>query len=337
MKKKEKRLFCETCMTDTDCEYEEETIQENIDGIEIEYMEKRYICSNCHEKVYDSETFDSNALEANQKLREKTGLITINEIKEISEKYNIGMKPLALVMGLGEVTLMRYIDGKNPTKEISDRLKLALRSPEFFEINLMNNKDRITELAFKKALGRVKQLELSNDHSKIYQVALYIISKYEETTTLALQKILYFVNGFSNKLLGEFLFKDIAQAWKHGPVYPDIYDSLSYFKYDTIDSLDVVYNFELELKDNEKKYIDEVVPLFACYSGNCLRNMSHLTDPWIEARKGLNDDDYSNRIIEKSDVEKYFDEVCTNYNIENPKDIRKYIADLLNQLEKVNK
>lgn len=60
----------------------------------------------------------------------------------------------------------------------------------------MSNQDKITDLAFKKALGRVKQLELSNEHSKIYQIALYIIGNYEDTTNMALQKILYFVNGF---------------------------------------------------------------------------------------------------------------------------------------------
>ncbi|MDE6142375.1 MAG: DUF4065 domain-containing protein, partial [Bacilli bacterium] len=219
-------------MKDTNCEYEEGVIKEIIDGIEVEYLEKRYICSICHEKVYDEETFNYNVLEANSKLREKTGLITINEIRELSAKYDIGVKPLALVMGLGEVTLMRYLEGKNPTRDISDKLKMALKSPEYFEINLMDNKDKITDVAFKKALGRVKQLELSHDHSKIYQVALYIISKYEDTTNMALQKILYFVNGFSNKFLGSYLFNDLAQAWIHGPVYPDIYDSLSYFKYD---------------------------------------------------------------------------------------------------------
>lgn len=324
-----KTIFCENCMKDTECEYEEGLIRENIDGIEVKYLEKRYICSICHEKVYDNETFNYNVLEANNKLREKTGLITIKEIKELSSKYDIGIKPLSLVMGLGEVTLMRYLDGKNPSKEISDKLKLALKSPEYFEMNLMDNQDRITELAFKKALGRVKQLELSNDHSKIYQVALYIISKFDDTTNLALQKILYFVNGFSNQFLGDYLFSDVAQAWVHGPVYPDIYDSLSYFKYDIIDSNKILCSYDFELSENEKRYIDSIAPLFACYSGSCLRNMSHLTDPWIEARKGLNDDDYSNREIEFSDIEKYFNDTCLKYKIEKEEDVRKYVDDLL--------
>ncbi|MDE5630532.1 MAG: DUF4065 domain-containing protein [Bacilli bacterium] len=322
-------------MKDTNCEYEEGVVKEIIDGIEVEYLEKRYICSISHEKVYDEETFNYNVLEANSKLREKTGLITINEIRELSAKYDIGVKPLALVMGLGEVTLMRYLEGKNPTRDISDKLKMALKSPEYFEINLMDNKDKITDVAFKKALGRVKQLELSHDHSKIYQVALYIISKYEDTTNMALQKILYFVNGFSNKFLGSYLFNDLAQAWIHGPVYPDIYDSLSYFKYDTINSNKLLCGYDYELSDEEKKYIDSVAPLFACYSGNCLRNMSHLTDPWIDARQGLKEDEPSERVLEKKDVEKYFEDVCTKYKIDTVKDIRNYIDDLLfNAIEK---
>ncbi len=324
-----KKVFCDNCMMDTDCKYEEGVVKEKIDGIEIEYLEKRYICSVCHEKTYDDECLDYNVLQANEKLREKTGLITVTEIRQIMEKYCIGIKPLSLSLGLGEVTLLRYLEGKNPTKEISEKLKLTLNSPEYFEMNLMNNKDKITEVAFRKALGKIKQWELSKDHSKIYQVALYIIHRYEDTTNMALQKILYFVNGFSNKFLGEYLFLDTAQAWQHGPVYPDIYDSLSYFKADFLDSRNILCDYEFELSDDEKKYIDSVAPMFACYSGSCLRNMSHLTDPWREARKGLSDDVPSDRIIEKKDIEKYFDNVCLKYKINDFKDIREYVDDLL--------
>lgn len=64
-------------MKDTECKYDEGIISENIDGFDIEYLEKRYICSICHEKVYDEETSNYNILEANNKLREKT----VNKIK----------------------------------------------------------------------------------------------------------------------------------------------------------------------------------------------------------------------------------------------------------------
>ncbi len=328
-----KNIFCENCMKDTECKYDEGIISENIDGFDIEYLEKRYICSICHEKVYDEETSNYNILEANNKLREKTGLITIKEIKELSSKYNIGVKPLALVMGLGEVTIMRYLEGKNPTKEISDKLKLALKNPEYFEVYLMSNQDKITDLAFKKALGRVKQLELSNEHSKIYQIALYIIGNYEDTTNMALQKILYFVNGFSKKFLGKYLFDDVAQAWIHGPVYPEIYNSLAYFKKDALDSNQILANYEIDLNAKEKEYLDSIVPLFARYSGSCLRNMSHLTKPWIDAREGLAEDDYSDREIANKDIDAYFKDVCSKYEIVSTKDIYRYIMDLLSDIE----
>lgn len=332
-----KKIFCDNCMANTECEYEESVIKEVIDGIEIEYLEKRYICSICHDITYDNECLDYNVFQANQKLREKTGLITVEEIKSISEKYNIGAKPLATVMGIGEATIMRYLDGKNPSKEISEMLKLALRSPEFFEINLMANKDKITELAFKKALGKVKQIELSNEHSKIYQTALYIASKYEDTTNLALQKILYFINGFSDNFLGSALFSDSPEAWLHGPVYPDIYDSLSYFKSDTIDVETILNGYEFELTEQEKDYIDNVASIFACYSGTCLRNMSDLTDPWLMAREGLSDDEYSNREIDDKDIKKYFAEVISKYNINSVEDISKYVNDLLATIIENNK
>lgn len=329
MVNKNKILFCETCLVDTECKYEEGIRKEKIDDIKIEYLEKRYVCLRCHEKVYDSETYDWNVFEANKKLREKTGLITVDDINEISEKYNIGVKPLAVVLEVGEATMMRYLAGKNPTKEISDRLKMALRSPEFFEMALMKNKEKLTDIAFKKALGKVKQLELSSGNSKVYQVALYVISKYEDTTNMALQKILYFLNGFSSKFLDDYLFNDLAQAWIHGPVYKDVYDSLSYYKSDFIEAKDLLGDYKFDLTDLEKEYIDNVASLFACFSGSCLRNMSHLTNPWIIAREGLEEEEYSDRIIDQRDIKKYFEDIISKYDIKNYDDIKRYIEDLL--------
>ena len=49
-------------------------------------------------------------------------IITIEEILEILEKYNIGKKPLSLVLGWGEVTIIRYLDGSIPDKLHSDVL-----------------------------------------------------------------------------------------------------------------------------------------------------------------------------------------------------------------------
>ena len=62
--------------------------------------------------------------------------------------------------------------------------------------------------------------------------------------------------------------------------------------------------------------------------------MTHLTDPWINSREGLKEDDPTNRIISIQDMETYFKKVCEDYNINRVKDIHKYSEDLFKKAKK---
>ncbi|MBQ6285192.1 MAG: DUF4065 domain-containing protein [Bacilli bacterium] len=322
-----KKQFCSTCMGYADCKYNEKLITEIIDGIEIEYLEKFYICNNCGSKIYGN-FLDYNSITANNELRKKTGLITIDEIKEILNKYSIGKKPLSLVLGLGEITLIRYLEGKNPSKENSDLLKLIADNPTLYEMYLTVNHDKITDIAYKKSLGKTKQIEFTMGKAKIYDVSLYLISKLKEIDSLSLQKLLYFANGLSNKFLGKHLIEDESEAWKYGPVYKDIYECFSYYGYKKLDYDELLKNSSMNLTDNEKKYLDSIIKNFGLYGGGVLREMSHLTDPWINTRNGLNPDESSSRIISLDDMDSYFNRIIKKYNIEDVEDISKYSEDL---------
>ena len=61
----------------------------------------------------------------------KKEIITIKEILEILEKYNIGKKPLSLVLGWGEITIIRYLEGQIPDQFHSE---LLLKINEYKEL-----------------------------------------------------------------------------------------------------------------------------------------------------------------------------------------------------------
>ena len=63
---------------------------------------------------------------------ENDEIITSDEIIQILEKYRIGKKPLAKLLGWGETTIIRYIEGDIPTKEYSIKLRTLLDNPEFY-------------------------------------------------------------------------------------------------------------------------------------------------------------------------------------------------------------
>lgn len=324
------KKFCDSCFKEVSCQYNEDFVIEKIDNVCVKYLKKWYVCNECSNVFYD-DLLDFNIDKANSELRKMNGIITRDEILEILDKYNIGRKALSLVLGLGEITITRYLDGQNPTKENSELLKQILKNPSLYELYLLTNKEKITELAFKKSLGRTKQLEMNNEESKLYSVALQIIKTLGETTPLALQKILYFINGFSKQILNSELFSNNPEAWIYGPVYKDLYDCFSYYKYNNIDYEELLKDCVLNLNKEEEEYITKMSILFGCYSGNVLREMSHLTQPWISAREGLGVDEISNRIIESKDINDYFEFVCNSYKIKSIDDIPKYTTSIFNQ------
>ena len=328
-----KKQFCSECMKNVNCKYKEKNISKKIDDIDIEYLEKYYICDECGNKIY-GDLLDYNTNIVNEKLREKTGLITKKEINEITRKYAIGKKPLSLVLGLGEITLMRYLKGSNPSKENSELLRNILNNPFYYEMYLEVNKDKLTNLAYKKSLGRTKQIELSNDKSKLYDVSLYFISKLKEIDALSLQKLIYFANGLSKHFLGDFLVNDESESWKYGPVYKDIYNCFSYYGYKKINLEELTKNRELSLSNKEKDYLNSIIECFGYYSGSILREMSHLTEPWINTREGLNENEPSNRIISLKDMDDYFSKIIVDYKIKNLEDIKKYSDVLFEKAKK---
>lgn len=328
-----KKEFCEFCMKDTNCKYNERIKEEIINNDKIKYLEKYYVCSECNNEIY-GDLLDDNILAANNELRKIHNLITIQEIEEIIEKYHIGKKPLSLVLGLGEVNIIRYLNGANPTKEISDLLKNINNNPFLFELYLDANRDKISAIAYKKSLGKTKQLELTNNHSKLYNVCLYIIHKLAEIDHLSVQKILFFANGFSKVFLGNNLFKDCPEAWIHGPVYREIYDSLSYYKNNKIDYNELSFDRKFNLSNEEINYLDVVIESFGSYSGSILREMTHMTSPWINARLGLETNEVSSRIIDLDEMNEYFKNIYTEYNMHELNDILKYSDKLFKKARK---
>ena len=59
-------------------------------------------------------------------------LICREEILQILEKYNIGRKPLSLLLGWGQTTILRYLNGITPTPEYSKELLHILKDPSYY-------------------------------------------------------------------------------------------------------------------------------------------------------------------------------------------------------------
>ena len=119
-------------------------------------------------------------------------------------------------------------------------------------------------------------------------------------------------------------------------MYREIYESFSYYKYNNIDYSEILKDYDFRLDDKEKEYLDKIVLIFGCYSGKILREMSHTTTPWIDARKGLTDNVSSNRIIDRKAISEFFDDVCDTYSISSVDDIKKYSTYIFDKVQEEN-
>ena len=152
-----------------------------------------------------------------------------------------------------------------------------------------------------------------------------------EITPLALQKQLYYSQGFHVAFTGNYLFYNNCEAWAHGPVYRNIYYKYKNYGYDPIEGKDFSFG-DIKLSIVEKEILDSVIRNFGCYSGKVLEKMTHIEEPWRVTRKDLNDNEGSDLIIEKDLIAKYFKEIKSKYNMLNISDIRDYSTDLFKKL-----
>lgn len=330
--------FCENCNKQVGYNIIEKNTYQFIRDKKYYYNKIYAFCNECEEEISENSITDENLRRLDNAFRLEEHIITVDEISEILRKYKIGKKPLAKLLGWGEVTLIRYLNGENvPTRPYSDELYKILNDSKYMLEILESNKSRITESAYNKVKNEINAMNKLNIKdgidSQIELVAAYIVSKIE-VTPLALQKLLYYAQGFYMVFFGKSLIKDDCQAWVHGPVYPDIYYKFRAYGRDTI-QIDIDYDIEDILDDDRRELLNAIINYFGYYSGTALEKMSHIETPWIMARTGLQPDENSNNVINRKIIKDYFKSVKEKYDMISLLDIRKYSEYLFNEIIKI--
>lgn len=328
----EKIAFCEECRIDVAYSVENVSMKNTLKGEEYVYPGRKAVCTQCGTEVYVAEIEDGNLKALYDAYRQRNGIISLEKILEIPQKYNIGKRPLSLLLGWGEMTFTRYCDGDLPTKQYSDVLQKIHEDPAFYLSFLEENKGNLkSQIAYEKSKRATLKL-LSGQKtiaSKVDEVIGYLLFRCEDITPLALQKALYYIQGFYYAFMNSFLFPEDCEAWVHGPVYREIYNRYSSYRFDPIEGHDEVD--ASVFTDSEKAVIDSVIQNFCCYSGKMLERFTHSEIPWLKTRGKLSADAHSNRIIGKKIIGEYFIAVKQKYNMLTPNDIENYAQVMFNR------
>lgn len=144
------------------------------------------------------------------------------------------------------------------------------------------------------------------------QISNYIIQFFQEAgdpvTNLKLQKLLYYVQGWSLALRDEAAFNEQIEAWVHGPVQPSIYRQYQSYRWNPINEEVIKPSLDADLAN----LIDEVLGAYGMDSGYELELRTHQEPPWIDARKGVPADEPSNEIISHDAMSSYFKTLAQN-------------------------
>lgn len=327
-----RKQFCMECRKETTYHIHRVPYKKKIKDKEYTFQIFEAVCAECGEPVNIHGLMDLNAQEVDRQYRAREGVVSINDIMTLMNLYNIGKAPLSLALGFGEITITRYLTGQVPSREYSQIIRQALESPAYMSEKLREHADKIGETAYKKATKAIQELEpLTSLSEKMLLTVSYVFKKAGEVTPLALQKILYYIQGMHMIRFGKELFQEDCEAWAHGPVYRKVYEAFRSFKYNPIDDtrFAVVQNRFSELTDSEQELIDMVVSTFGMYSGKTLERITHKETPWLEARENCMPEEHSNRVISKETIKGYFTKVSEQYDMKTEEGIRGYITSKL--------
>lgn len=250
--------------------------------------------------------------------------ISVEQIYTVLNNYRIGKKPLAKLLGWGETTIIRYVEGDCPTTEYSDKLLMILGNPGYFYEILLKNKENITSVAYKKSLKAVLARLLQ---SKICVTAQYIINKRKGNISLyELQYYLYYIQSFSLALTNTPFFEDDFIVNEEEMPYEKVYHDF------TIRRICTLEIEEDALAKEEVNFIDDVITAYDWYGPNMMKNLTGYERIMLK----LSRDKYNRKIITKDALKNHFLDVASTYGIHSSKDIHKYPDQRFIEIRNIN-
>lgn len=140
--------------------------------------------------------------------------------------------------------------------------------------------------------------------TNVFDVAKCILQKMKGSiTTMKLQKLVYYCQAWALVWDEEPLFPERIEAWANGPVCPALYERHKGMFRIGADDL----NGDLSaLAEKNIETIDAVLGYYSAKSSQYLSDLTHLEDPWRNARVGCAPGDRCNIEISHAAMAEYY-------------------------------
>lgn len=139
--------------------------------------------------------------------------------------------------------------------------------------------------------------------ANVFDVAKYILEEKGTMSTMKLQKLCYYAQAWSLVWDDKPLFDEEFEAWANGPVCRELFlKTKGKYSVSPLDETGGMNN----LTDNEKDTINQVLKHYGEHNAQWLSQLTHMEDPWNEAREGIPAGIGSNKIITKESMAIYY-------------------------------
>lgn len=115
--------FCEKCHKEVKYKIVNEEVNYNINNQSISIKCDVPRCNECGEELNDNDLFEKNSKLARDKYIENYNIITVDEIKSLLNILGVSATELSEQLGWDKMTIARYLSGKLPAVEHSNKLK----------------------------------------------------------------------------------------------------------------------------------------------------------------------------------------------------------------------
>ena len=242
-------------------------------------------------------------------------VISIEEIDEMLQRYAIGKKPLAALLGWGATTIMRYTDGVSPAPEFSTTLLRLYEDPLLFLELLEENKDRLTPVAYKKSKNAVLHHLTS---SKLWCGVQYIIERAKgDISPFYVVMTLYYAQAFSLGLADKALFTEECilseEGFPYGPFYKQLCEKGTCYR----------FGAEKLLCPEEEELLHTAYHMLMWYGPTELKQIYAGERRYLRASRM----EEGGKKLKNATIGGFFKKVVQGYKITRPEEFNLYFAD----------
>lgn len=135
-----------------------------------------------------------------------------------------------------------------------------------------------------------------------HDVAAYILRSHGRMTAMTLQKLVYYAEAWALVWDEKPLFPERVEAWANGPVVPELYNEHRGMYY--VDSWK--HGNPDALSKDERETVDAILNTYGDKPSQWLSDLTHMEDPWKNARKGLAPGEPSTNEITHAAMNEYY-------------------------------